>query len=1058
MPSKAQEFAASFTLDLGVDNTAHPSAVQPLGPAGALTASVNTRLSKTRGVPRKSPRAGIMLDPAPHAGSTAAGGVIPCGHVSSNLVMRHKRYGPQRIAGAELVALNVPLGGVVGLPSPGNHKPWAADVSRAGVVPFPAHHVGPAMCANGGFLWFAAIRTVTSSGSLGVHLTVLGPDGELVAIPRTVDLVTGGPGSPPWVGLTSHGGNGVRLWYRDGTTTAVFLSTVTVVAGEVTATAPVTVYTPIAASTWSGTYDVTAHDDSTAYLLTLGATLASDLALTKVNVATNTVANTTVWAASATISSRITLKSAAMSGGVRIGTAHVVGGGAGVCEVRLWSDAGIPALLFSTTAGGTLGTANEPFVGFYRDGSTEAVVYGTSDPFSGITAASFPATAGIYFELRNVSGGALLITKNLPWVRALSRPMMHSPAAGELYPLFCVQTCWDALNSQSPTLQAFLSDPDVRVLRIDNYTPGNIGVSCVGRFGVDTAAIYTPSDNALDALYNSQIACIEGNKFAFTYMERQVDFDLPDGATRSSTARYVEMDFAPRQPRFTVSADGTTLIAGAMTMEWDGVACAEICSPTRPKIAVAISGGSGLAPPAGNYILSAVHQWIDAAGILHRSMPAQPVRVTMAGGAWIVQVSVPSLLVHNGVNHEKYETLIYVSQAGGTVLYRQYATASTVAPLGEHVDTFMSVPAAPGDAVHPPIYSTGDPAEELMAQQPPGFSDVEVVSDRAWGIEAERPGRLWYSKAKVAGIAYEWSSDLKVDLPARAGRARAVVDLNGSPAALCERGVWVITGPGPDNALLSGGFNPPEQVSDIACTDRGSVIRTPSGVLFISNGRFAMVGAGGQRVFEQIDASQLGAVCPVLLRETHEAVWFSRNGVHMVYNYQLDRWSWWGPDTVPPVVCAARDPVSGYVNLVRALDGSVWQLDPQLSSLTAQLIFETGDIVFGGPEDDNVVNEVVLRAQSYGSHGVTFTLTNDYGQGEGSPFVRAYTPAEVAACTVNGQYTLSVSPGSMALRALRVTIVETDAFADGMGPLSLTVQGSRNGGTLRSAVRAAGRK
>jgi hypothetical protein len=624
-----------------------------------------------------------------------------------------------------------------------------------------------------------------------------------------------------------------------------------------------------------------------------------------------------------------------------------------------------------------------------------------------------------------------------------------------MYPLFCVQTCWDALNGTTPTLQGWLSDPDVRVMRIDNSAPGNLGVSCVGRFGVDTAAIYTPSDNVLDALYNSQIACIEGNKFAFAYIERQVDFDLPDGITKISTARYVEMDFAPRQPRFTVSADGTTLIAGAMALEWDGVACAEICSPTRPKIAVAITGGTGVPPPAGNYILSAVHQWIDAAGVLHRSMPAQPARVTMAGAQWVVQVSVPTLLVRDGINHGKYETVIYVSQAGGTVLYRQYASISSSTGF---VDTYNSVPHEPGDATHPPIYSTGDPAEELMSQQPPGFSDVEVVSDRAWGVEAERPGRLWYSKPKAPGIAYEWSSDFKVDLPARAGRAVAVVDLNGSPAALCERGVWVITGPGPDNAFLSGGFNPPEQVSDIACTDRGSVIRTPSGVLFISNGRFAMVGAGGQRVFEQIDASALGAVCPVLLRETHEVVWFSTSGQHMVYNHQLDRWSWWGTDTVPAVRCAARDPVSGLVNIVRLSDGAVWQLDPQLASQTAQLVFGTGDIVFGGPEDDNAVNEVVLRAQSYGTHGVTFTLTNDYGQGEGSPFVRAYTPAEVAACTVNGQYTLSVSPGSMALRALRVTIVETGAVGDGMGPLSLTVQGSRNGGTLRSAVRAAGRK
>jgi len=1046
MPSKVQEFAQSLSLDLGMDNTAHRSAVQPFGPGGALVSSTNTRLSKTRGVPRKSPRAAIMADPgSPHNGTASCGGVIPCGHMSSSLVVRHRGYGAQRIANTSMMQLTAPL---TTMAVGGLRHYWPADVTRAGVVPSPGQYTPPAMCSHNGFLWFASWRY--DSGTVALFVSVLGPSGELAAMPKWVSPTSGFTiATPLWVGLTAHGANGVRLWHRDSATGAVRLATLTIINGVVTPGTFTTVYSPIAAG--AGTYDVTAHEsDTIAYLVTLGSGAATDVALTKVSVATNTAVNTTLWAVAAAATSKLAVKSAQMSlVGARVAVVHVAA--AGTCQTRVYQDTGTPAEQYTQALAGTLG--GEPLVAFYRQGSTEYCISGVSDSTGTVTTGGFATYAGTFLEARLItSPGNLVHTLILPWTRAVSRFMHHLPVNGlaEIYPLFCVQTCWDGDNGDRPTTHAWLSDPDVRVLRIDSGT----GVSCVGRFGVDTAAIYPtdPGGGTLNVLYNSQVACMAADKFGFVYVERQVDQDLPTG---SSTVRYVEMDFAPRQPRFAVGADGVAIIAGAMPMEWDGITVSEICAPVRPKVAVAVTGGAGPVIPAGTYLVAAVYQWVDAAGVLHRSMPSEVVSVAAAGAAWIVYVSVPAALMRDGLTIEKYETLVYIGELGGTVLYRQYATATT---SNAYVDTFGNIALSLGDAVHPPIYSTGDPAEELMAQQPPAFADVEVVSDRAWGIEAERPGRLWHTKSKVKGIAYEWSSDLTVDLPPRAGAALSVVDLSGSLAALCTGGVWSVTGPGPDNALLSGGFNPPEQVSDAACTDRGSVIRTPAGVLFISNGRFAMIGAGGQRLFDQIDASALGAVCPVLLRETHEAVWFSASGVHMVYNYQADRWSSWASDTVPAVVCAARDPVTGYVNLVRSSGGAAWQLDPRLASLTAQLSFETGDMVFGGPEDDNVVNEVVLRAQSYGSHGVTMTLTTDYGQGDGTPFARVYSAAEVAACTVAGQYTLSVSPGSMCLRALKVAVAETGAAGDGMGPVSLTVQGARNGGTLRSAVRAAGRK
>ncbi len=1033
--AKEEEQRLSFRLDLGVDNTAEGTSVQPFGPAGALLESTNTRLSKTRGVPRKSPRAAVMVDPAePHDGSFASGGVIPCGHMASSYVARHRRYGAQRIAGAELAGLTAPLG------ESGHRVYWPADVTRAGVVPNPGQYTAPAMCSQNGFLWFAAVRY--DSGSIFIHVTVLGPNGECAALPRAVTNVSGSIAQPPWVGLTAHGVNGVRLWYRDGTAPTVLLRRLSLADSLVIAGSPETVYTPIAGGV--GTYDVTAHDDVAAYLVTLGAAVATDRALTKVNVLTNAAVSTILAPAVAATTTKFAVKSAATSLGTRVAVAQVVA--AGACTGSLYTDTGVLGFVNNIAVAGTLG--GEPLVGFYRMGTVEHVIYGLSDSTCTVATTGFTGTAGTFLEFRTLTSPTVTNSMTLPWTRAISRLQTYSPAAGELYPMFCVQTCWDGSDGDRPATHAWLSDPDVRVIRIDSPQ----AVSYVGRFGVDSAAVYPPDPGGgtLNVLYNSQIACVAGDKFAFVYFERQVDQDLPTG---SSTVRYVEMDFASRQPRFAVGADGVAIVAGAMPMEWDGITFAEVCPPVRPKVAVAVTGGAGPPIPAGDYLVAAVYQWLDAAGVLHRSMPSEVVQVTSAAvGGWIVYVTVPAGLVRNGMNHDKYETVLYMSEEGGAILYRQYAnpTSSTA-----YLDTYNNIALAAGDGVHPPIYTTGDPAEELMSQHPPAFADAEVVSDRAWGIEAERPGRLWHSKSKGKGIAYEWSSDLTVDLPPRAGRALSVVDLNGSVAALCTGGVWAVTGPGPDNALLSGGFNPPEQVSDIACSDRGSVIRTPPGVMFISNGRFAMVGGGGQRVFEQVDASQLGSVFPVLLRDAQEVVWFSSTGVHMAYNYQLDRWTTWASDTAPALLCAARDPVSGFVNAVRASDGTVWQLDPALPSTTAQMVFTTGDMQFGGPEDDNVVDQVLIHGFAAGPHGVEVTLTPDYGQGDS--ITRVFTPAEVAACTVGGQYVLSVSIRA-SMRALQVSVAETGAAGEGFRPTSVTIVFAKNPTSLIAAVRDPGRK
>jgi hypothetical protein len=1024
--SKAETLVLTFPLDLGMDGTAQETAVQPVGDRPALVSSTNTRLSRVRGVPTKAPGAVAMTDAAsPHSGSSACGGIIPCGHISSSLVLRQKLYGPQRIAGTQLQALAAPLSG-------GVQSFWPADVSRAGAVPARGQYRDPALCLVDGQMWFASIRT--NGTALSIFVSVIGEENELLAAPQAVyTLASGAISSPPWVGLTEHGANGVRLWFRDGSSARVGIVALTLANGVVTAGTPTTIYTPAGAGDQS--YDLAKQDDDTAWLVTLSSAVTTSIALHKVTIATHAISTTTSAVASTT-GSMLAVHCQSMTAGVRVAVAVSL---VGSNDNTFMMFDGSGGALWSVTGQLTYG---ETAVGFYKHGATEYAVFGVAD-ISGTTGSlsSFPNSAT--FQFRNVVGGGLVATKVLPWTRFVSRFAHHSPSATELYPVFVGQGCWDDATQRFATNANYLTDPAIDVYRVDSTTQ----VSRIGRFGVDRAHVYSISGLS-GAAYNGQTICVDGDKLALVYAEATgiyPDTDVP--------LRYVEMDFASRQPRHAIGADGVAIVAGALPVEWDGVTLSEICAPLRTRVFVSSTGGSGTPPIAGTYQISACIVWPDAAGVKHRGPPSRAVSVTMGGvDAWVIDVALPYVF-RNGLSQDQYEIELYATDTNGSVLYRIVAGTPTTT---SYAATFSGTSKASPNATTPTLYTIA----ELEAQQPGAFADVAIVTNRGWALNAERRYEWFYTKPKDTGtgftsIAYEWSSSLKVSTPPAAGDGVAVVESDGNTVLLCENGIWVVTGEGPDAGLTSGAFNSPEQVSDLGCSDRGSVIKTPMGVMFISNGRFARFGGGAQQLYEQIDASSLGSTFPVLLRDAQEVVWFSSSGVHYVYNYSLDRWTVWDSTVCPAIVACSLDPVSGLINVVRASDGAVMQIDPATASSAAQMAFTTGRVEFGGPQDDNVVHDVLIHARRAGSHGLTVTLTQDHGA---TAYVRTWTAAEVLSATKDGQYTLCLSPGSMSMRALKVAIQETGATGDAFRPSSLSITFTKNPGTMRDAVLPAGRK
>lgn len=1043
---KESEFHISFPLDLGMDNTATDTNVQPLGDRPALVSSINTRLSKVRGIPTKAPGTTTPVDPDSRSGASACGGIIPCGHVSSSLVMRQKRYGAQRIAGAELSSLDSVLPDLSGV---GNY--WPADISRAGQLPGNGFYVPPAVCTLNSQIWVASFRPSDNSGNIGIFVTVLGANGEVVAAPEQVASVAGTINLSPWIGLTAHGVNGIRLWHKDGASNGVRIRTLTVASGDVSATSGTVLYTP----TSSGfmTYDVTSHSIDYAWVVTLGAAAVGDVALTKVDIATNTVVSTVVTSVTTTTAAVLAVKSASMTAGTRV--AVMVSLAAGTCTELLFNGDTMAAALHAFT--GKLRNGR-PACGFYRVGSTEYVCYGVFANGGPVAATGYTGiTVATNIELRTVDAtGTLVDTLVMQGVGFISNFIHHSPASGEIYPMILAQPAWSfGAGMFSPGAREYTSDPAVQVHRIDSKD----SVSVIARVGVDTAAIYPLTDDSAGDTFvrwNSDAIYCDGDKIVFVYAETSWRAQNP-----IFPLRYVELDMTARQPRYAIGVDGSTIIAAAMPSVWDGTTLAE-CSPWhRPNVFVKTTGGSGDDLTDGDYIVSAVLSWRDASGAFYRSFPATLRTATMSStNKMIIQVSAHPY-VHDGAVQDSFDIEIYMTIAGGSAgpMYRQRIEATTKSVLfWEFAD--VDQPTASNN--NPTIYTTAAAGLPLPNQAPPAMYDVAIVQDRAWMINGERRSELWYTKPKVrspslGSISYEWSSELVMRLPTAAGRGQAVVENNGILTILCENGAWVVTGPGPDASLTSGlEFNTPEQISDIACSSRDSVIRTPAGIMFRSNTRFAMIGPQGIRIIEEIDASSLGTIIPVLLRDSQEVIWFSSTGTHLVYNYSLDRWSQWSSVAVPAVIAGAYDPVSGLVNLVESSGNTVRQMNPATPSTTAQMSFVTGHVNTGGPQDDTTVTEVLIHAKNNASHGLSVTIQEDYGQG--NSVTKNFSASELNNCTVNGQYCVSVSPQEPSMRASKVTIAETDSAGDAFRPLSVTLIGRKMPGTFRDAVMAQGRK
>lgn len=242
-----------------------------------------------------------------------------------------------------------------------------------------------------------------------------------------------------------------------------------------------------------------------------------------------------------------------------------------------------------------------------------------------------------------------------------------------------------------------------------------------------------------------------------------------------------------------------------------------------PDASATVSNGGSCDP--ASYDVAAVWRWTDEAGQIHRSAPTPARTVTTAAPNNTISVVVtnPQLTTHAGAVIEIYasgpnptaDDSLYLQQVGAvdtTAAYSSFSIATTPVTSTE------------------PLYTYSDEFSVVPAGADGGLAAVGRRLFVATG------GVVYASKLLIQGYAPEFTDadQMRINVPAGAGRVVALEGLDDKLVIFCERGVYALQAGGPDNTGQGPDFAYPEKLSDLGIAGPRSSCSTDRGVLFCS--------------------------------------------------------------------------------------------------------------------------------------------------------------------------------------------------------------------------------
>lgn len=514
------------------------------------------------------------------------------------------------------------------------------------------------------------------------------------------------------------------------------------------------------------------------------------------------------------------------------------------------------------------------------------------------------------------------------------------------------------------------------------------------------------------------------------------------------------------------SFGGVAVSAGGLVQTLDGTASGESAIVDRPRVGAIVRSGGGVQIDwtDGDYLVTAIFTYRDAFGMVHRSAPADPYRLTVTGAqdTWTIYYSIATFLDRDDAAIE-----FYITEPNGTILRRWFTLPASPDTTGGSVAGWRSVVVRDAGSLGvsqalglptldaPTLYTTGG----ALPFVPVGSARFALLYRNRLLVGGADDGKsVYYSNEPEAFEAPSFAAGNVIRLEHESG-CTAAGTLNDKLILFSPTGTYAVYGQFRDRFGAGDALSDPESVHDyVGCDQPASVVSIPTGLLFFATDfRFYLIDERlqlvpvGLRVQELTTAEQGAAgftICEgaVHIIEEREVRFYMRQDSAdpkrriVVYNYQVDQWSQdivhqyrnpgsWGG------VCSSRD--LG----VLVASSSAWAKDDRTTYFDATsqwitLTARTAWIQPGGSQDYARVRYCQFLGRSAAPHDLAITVYTDFDTSsvKGTGTWTAAQLAPIAATSWPAQVKLQV--GSQKTQATQIVIEDAAPIGatTGQGP------------------------
>jgi hypothetical protein len=484
---------------------------------------------------------------------------------------------------------------------------------------------------------------------------------------------------------------------------------------------------------------------------------------------------------------------------------------------------------------------------------------------------------------------------------------------------------------------------------------------------------------------------------------------------------------------------GASIIGGGYVVWYDGTQTFEL-GFAKPPMVNATSQAAGTIPN-GTYTYSNLWQHVDAAGVLHRSLPSPGKQEVLADAGGTTKVTLTAMSLP-GSRRPYADMTCQWFRAGADNIPKRVNRSADNIPNTYSAKTTQTLTDDYIDArLYVSQYTVGG---VLEAVAPEGARIPHVARERLWLGDFFRGDRIQYSKLVVPSTAGEnaIAPELYEALGRISGDGEAITgisDMDAATVVFTKNRIYLVAGYGPDPRGAGDDTSRlTEVMTDAGCIEPRSVVQGPDGVFFQTDRgiylltRSMEVTPIGEPVRTLMDTYSVVTSAVVVTSERQVRFTVTNaaqnDGRILVYDYRIGAWFEWliqdsDPSTIVPIGGAFVDDtyyIAGTDGKIRYEDKTTWYDD---SVTWVPMMVETGAIQPSGPLQWIGIYNICAMCEYKDDHNLSIVLFPNHDATSGG--AKLWTNAQLLALTdPDDRMHLLLKPTYPKVESMRVRITD----------------------------------